>query len=53
MTGYFVSLDELVVGVVHACAQVRSPGPLLIARVDLLGEQAVGLAKHHRVPTLL
>ena len=52
MTGYLVSLlMGLVVGVAYGLVQVRSPAPPLIALVGLLGillgEQAVGLAKHH------
>jgi XapX domain-containing protein len=52
MAGYFVSpLMGLAVGVAYALVQIRSPAPPLIALVGLLGillgEQAVGLAKHH------
>ena len=56
MTGYIVSLlMGLIVGVVYALVQVRSPAPPLIALVGLLGmvlgEQAVGMAKRHfRLP---
>jgi hypothetical protein len=38
-----------VVGVTHACAQIRSPVPPLIARAD----HAVGLAKPHLFRPLL
>ena len=55
MTGYIVSLlMGLIVGVVYALVQVRSPAPPLIALVGLLGmvlgEQAVDMAKRHFQP---
>ncbi len=56
MTGYVVSLlMGLMVGVVYALVQVRSPAPPLIALFGLLGmvmgEQAVDMAKRHFKPT--
>jgi len=55
MTGYVVSLlMGLIVGMVYALVQVRSPAPPLIALVGLLGmvlgEQAVDMAKRHFQP---
>ncbi|MBV8108099.1 MAG: DUF1427 family protein [Hyphomicrobiales bacterium] len=55
MTGFIVSLlMGLIVGVVYALIQVRSPAPPLIALVGLLGmvlgEQAVDMAKRHFQP---
>ncbi len=52
MTGYVASLlMGLAVGLVYGLVQVRSPAPPLIALVGplgmVLGEQAVGLVKHH------
>ena len=52
MTGFVVSLlMGLIVGVVYALVQVRSPAPPLMALVGLLGmvigEQAVNMAKRH------
>jgi XapX domain-containing protein len=56
MTGYLVSLlMGLIVGVLYALVQVRSPAPPLIALVGLLGmvlgEQAVDMAKRYYQPT--
>lgn len=56
MTGYLVSLlMGLAVGAVYGLVQIRSPAPPLIALVGLLGmvlgEQAVGQARHHLAPT--
>jgi XapX domain-containing protein len=55
MTGFVVSLlMGLAVGVAYGLIQVCSPAPPLIAPVGLLGmvlgEQLVGLAKHHLAP---
>ncbi len=55
MTGNIVSLlMGLIVGVVYALVQVRSPAPPLIALVGLLGmvlgEQSVDMAKRHFQP---
>jgi XapX domain-containing protein len=56
MTGYFVSLlMGLIVGMLYALVQVRSPAPPLIALVGLfgmvLGQQAVDMARRHFEPT--
>lgn len=52
MSGYVVSLlMGLIVGIVYALVQVRSPAPPLIALAGLLGmvigEQAIVVAKRH------
>ena len=56
MTGYIVSLlMGLIVGVVYALVQVRSPAPPLIALVGPVGhgagEQAVDMAMRHLPPS--
>jgi XapX domain-containing protein len=56
MSGYLFSLlMGLIVGVLYALVQVRSPAPPLIALVGLLGmvigEQAVDIVKRRCQPT--
>jgi XapX domain-containing protein len=55
MIGYLISLlMGLAVGVAYGLINVRSPAPPLIALVGLLGmvlgEQAIGVARHHFTP---
>lgn len=55
MANYLASLlMGVAVGVAYGLIHVRSPAPPLVALVGLLGivlgEQAVGMAKHHLAP---